>query len=381
MISTYQCILCKSPFLISVLYLKKSVTSECRSYELGLEVYRCSVCGLLQKLPVNEYRENVKNIYNRYKLHSIVENTDDQIKFVDGKVINRTNRVLKSVQEFLPVCGKALDFGTGNGAMVSALFGQGGWSIDAYDVCDDKKEKLISSGKIGNFYTCLDDVPDKRYDLVTMVHVLEHLLDPIELLVRIKVKMSKGGFLIVQVPDVNTNSFDLTVYDHVMHFTHVTLLSLVRQVFNQVMIINPTPLDGEITALCVNGSCHEDMNTLTGAIVDTNLPEVELRRFLENIPNIPVKIAIFGTAIAGTYLGGILSERIIYFLDEDPSKIGMTMNKIQIIHPAELANKVNLSDVLVILPFEGHREKLLRSKYPNLCFYSFENPCHECSGA
>lgn len=49
----------------------------------------------------------------------------------------------------------------------------------------------------------LAEVPDNTYDLVFMFHVLEHIDDPIGFLEEVKKKMKVGGYLIIEVPNVD----------------------------------------------------------------------------------------------------------------------------------------------------------------------------------
>src|SRR5688572_23960026 len=52
-------------------------------------------------------------------------------------------------------------------------------------------------------YSSVDDVEDGKYEVVTLFHVLEHLTDPIDTLKAIKMKMVKGGKIIIEIPHAN----------------------------------------------------------------------------------------------------------------------------------------------------------------------------------
>jgi len=52
-------------------------------------------------------------------------------------------------------------------------------------------------------FTTLDDLPDRSFDVCVSFHVIEHLPNPIEVLTKIKEKLSAGGTLVVEVPHAN----------------------------------------------------------------------------------------------------------------------------------------------------------------------------------
>ena len=51
--------------------------------------------------------------------------------------------------------------------------------------------------------TSLEDIDDMSFDVCVSFHVLEHLPDPVEVLSKIKKKLTSGGRLIVEVPHAN----------------------------------------------------------------------------------------------------------------------------------------------------------------------------------
>ena len=68
----------------------------------------------------------------------------------------------------------------------------------------------------------LDKVPDNYFDLFVCFHVLEHLPDPVDILLKIKKKMKKKSKLIFEVP--HANDFLLSTLES-EPFKEFTLLS------------------------------------------------------------------------------------------------------------------------------------------------------------
>lgn len=47
-------------------------------------------------------------------------------------------------------------------------------------------------------------IPSNLYDIVTMIHTLEHLENPKEVIRRINTLLSKNGKLIIEIPVINS---------------------------------------------------------------------------------------------------------------------------------------------------------------------------------
>jgi SAM-dependent methyltransferase len=61
----------------------------------------------------------------------------------------------------------------------------------------------FAQGKGITVLPAVSDVPDESFDLVVMFHVLEHLDDPIAYLKAVGKKLSHGGKIVIEVPNVN----------------------------------------------------------------------------------------------------------------------------------------------------------------------------------
>jgi SAM-dependent methyltransferase len=66
--------------------------------------------------------------------------------------------------------------------------------------------------------------PERRFDLVLLVHVLEHVNDPVSLLRQAGERLRNGGILYVDVPDVGAHAGIQDLHlAHCNHFSHHTL--------------------------------------------------------------------------------------------------------------------------------------------------------------
>lgn len=98
--------------------------------------------------------------------------------------------------------GKCLDVGCGDGYLISAiadkLKNETHVGVDVKDYRRFKPKNVrFAGGGIGKFKT------KEKFDTITMIHVLEHLKDPVSVIGKLYSILKKGGKLIVMVPNRN----------------------------------------------------------------------------------------------------------------------------------------------------------------------------------
>ncbi|MBV1922730.1 MAG: class I SAM-dependent methyltransferase [Flavobacteriaceae bacterium] len=100
---------------------------------------------------------------------------------------------------------KIIDVGCGNGAFAEVLKQKTNgevWGIEYMDnEAQDAKEKLhkVFSGRCEDY---IDELPDNYFDAIYFNDVLEHLVDPYDVLDKIKHKLSPEGVVISSIPNM-----------------------------------------------------------------------------------------------------------------------------------------------------------------------------------
>ena len=74
-------------------------------------------------------------------------------------------------------------------------------SVTGVELTTQYIQYAISKGL--NICESLEEIPVESCDLIFMFHVLEHIHDPIEFLKEVKKKLSPGGKVIIEVPNVD----------------------------------------------------------------------------------------------------------------------------------------------------------------------------------
>jgi 2-polyprenyl-3-methyl-5-hydroxy-6-metoxy-1,4-benzoquinol methylase len=107
--------------------------------------------------------------------------------------------------EFIPSSAKKiLDVGCGEGWFGEQLkkVGKEIWGIEI-----DRKSAFAGEGRlfrviVGDAVSAISDLPDKYFDCVVCNDVLEHLVDPYNFLLKMKLKLSPEGLIVASIPNV-----------------------------------------------------------------------------------------------------------------------------------------------------------------------------------
>ena len=140
--------------------------------------------------------------------------------------------------------GSLLDVGCGEGFTLKH-YADSGWQVQGIDFSKAGVEKqnleMMEYVDVGDIYETINRYQNenRRYDVVYLTNVLEHVLDPIELLKNLKSIVTRGGILVVTVPN---DGSDLQEYcfasskiserswivlpDHISYFTYESLQSI-----------------------------------------------------------------------------------------------------------------------------------------------------------
>jgi SAM-dependent methyltransferase len=231
----------------------------------------------------------------------------------------------------LPEQGRVLDYGCGNGALLRSFHElKPGWNISGADIGGHFKEEILSISEGAKFYNVANEKIDAKFDMISLLHCLEHLVDGRDILQDLSGKLSENGILFIQVPNAAVNPFDLLIYDHIFHFTPDTLSEkLKRAGFERVCILSSAD-EKEISMVAGPGVPDELLREGENQHADDGL---ELFRanisFLEkcekkflSLKSDNRKLGIFGTSIAGTWLSASCNGIHDFFVDEDVERTG-----------------------------------------------------------
>ena len=170
------------------------------------DVYECKTCGMFALNPQLSRIEAQKFYPDNYVCYS--EAIEDEKNFL--KRIDRlwgSKRRCRVVERKVNQRGKLLDIGSASGIFLGGMQ-KLGW--DCYGVETNLKAAKYAKERFGlKVYngTVTEALhPANFFDVVTLWDVLEHLVDPCEVLVEVDRILKPGGFLFISVP--NSSAWD-----------------------------------------------------------------------------------------------------------------------------------------------------------------------------
>jgi SAM-dependent methyltransferase len=121
----------------------------------------------------------------------------DQLKGYRDRIFRETiERIGEQVR-----CGRLLDVGCGCGFLLREAQARG-WAVTGLDPSRDSIDYLNAMlGSVGMVGTLEDFDPGERYDVITMINVLDHLIDPWEDVRRAAALLRHGGLLYLRLPN------------------------------------------------------------------------------------------------------------------------------------------------------------------------------------
>jgi SAM-dependent methyltransferase len=161
----------------------------------------------------------------------------------------RPDLLMSALEPYAPQLaspGRVLDFGCGDGKFLNRLKARG-WETYGIEPSTDAAFRK---------HRRLTEIPqDRSFDFVVLNHVLEHLLDPLDMLRRLAGAVRDGGILFVSTPRLDTLpqhrdlKYCLSGHRHVVSFSETCLRGLLaRAGFTTIARVDAGELDHAFTA-------------------------------------------------------------------------------------------------------------------------------------
>lgn len=332
----------------------QQVTSDCRPWRMGGLVAACRHCGLVQKPNTPSWRESASEIYAGYQIYYQSAGEEQSVfNQISGAAAPRSSRLVEAFisATSLRPSGRLLDVGCGNGAFLRAFStAMPGWRLTGSDINESYRSAVERIPGVEAFRTeAIQDIAD-RFDVITMIHCVEHISSPTVALAEMRRLLTDDGLLLIEVPDFTSNPFDLLIADHASHFSPTTLSQTIEGAGYHVAHVSTNWITKEISSIASrHGASPAPPQTVSNDASAPLRASVDwLARMLATADHATAsgqRTGIFGTSIAATWLAQHLDGRIAFFVDEDPARIGRSHLGQQIIAPPDIP-----ADSLVILP-------------------------------
>lgn len=225
---------------------------SCKDYLISdktFAIQSCNQCGFRMTNP----RPDASSIGEYYKSDAYISHNDNGGGLIDTVYKGVRSYTLRSklalINSLAKQPGKLLDVGCGTGSFLETCQ-VAGWTISGME--PDNDARRIASEKLKTpIAERLTDIPDNKYDVITLWHVLEHVADLESTITRFYQLLNDSGSLLIAVP--NSDSHDAktfgqywAAYDvprHLHHFTPTTIKPLFEQRGFTLVTQKPMPFD------------------------------------------------------------------------------------------------------------------------------------------
>lgn len=347
------------------------VTSDCRPATVACDLAVCPGCCLVQTVVGASWQQASEAAYAQYDIYAAAGGAEQQVASDNG--LRMRSEVLAArlaEMNLLPQAGRLIDLGCGNGAFLRAFSRWfPGWQLEGAETDARHAATLAAIPRFETLHGVDIASLPPGYAAAAMVHVLEHLDDPRSRLAQLRKKVSPGGFLFVEVPCWRKNPFALMISDHASHFTRETLARVVHGAGWDVATSSPDWVPKEISLVATNSAprAPDVMAPNYQAEHQALLSAVRwLAQTMEHARNVAASspsLGLFGSAIAATWLFQGMPDKVRFWVDEDPNRIGRSHLGLPIIAPDQVPRG---SDVFVgVSPILAHviQERLRNGRF------------------
>lgn len=326
--------------------INHTVSSDCKPLYLEKRIVSSDETGLIQTDMDETWFEEIGSVYSNYEIYKQSKGKEQATYSpLSGFGEARSSRIVNRLAEKfrLPSKGKALDYGCGNGGFLKVLSNQmEGWDLYGSEYDDKDEDQVRAIPGVRDFFVMQEPGGEEKFDLISLVHVLEHIPNPHDFVLRIKEILKPDGLLLIQLPYHVDNPFELSIYDHATHFTLNSIRNLLESCGIEIRILNSEWVSKEISIVGApsaektrTGNCgflEEDLRILGSRIDYLNA----FAHKAKEQHRTSKRNAIFGSSIAASWLYSHLEGQIDYFVDEDASRHGNTHLDVEIIPPESL---------------------------------------------
>lgn len=348
------------------------VTSDCKPFRDGGRLAVCSFCGVGQAIPDDQWFAEIEEIYAKYDIYYQSGGQEQHVfDKSTGSMRPRSDVLVERLDSMRDISrgGKLLDAGCGNGETLKRFAKLPQWELHGLDINDRNLPRLAAIPGFSRLHTCPPAEVSETFDLITLIHTLEHIPAPSDFLRDLRGKLRHGGLLFIQVPDASANAFDYVVADHLLHFSPEALACLLRRTgFGNItvftdwvakeisLLASAGKEDGETARSGGRGSKEISVGTQVAWLKDV----IEMGR---DLAATGTPFGLFGSSIASTWLWSKVSDHVTFFVEEDPSRIGRMHFGCPILSPDQVPDGATVFLPLARAVAEAIHSRLRNSRY------------------
>lgn len=222
----------------------------------SFSICKCSNCNLLFTNP----RPDQENIAQYYLSEDYISHEDKSSNITNllYKIVRKftIKRKVKWLNESSSSKGRLLDYGSGTGYFLRAAK-RNGWQVVGVEPNKKAASKAIKKNDLQIYEDKLKLENEKKFDVITLFHVLEHVHELKITIDFLLSKLKKRGSIFIAVP--NYDSYDSQIYQeqwaaldvprHLYHFTYQTMEVLAKEYQLKIKEVKPLVFDSYYVSL------------------------------------------------------------------------------------------------------------------------------------
>lgn len=204
---------------------QKKIFEKVTSFNIPLVYYQCSNCGLVHQTNpdvsnTSFYQESYRKVYQADEAP-----TTKDLLIQKQRAQDQAARLKRLGIKSAP---RILDIGASAGILLETLSSY--YSAYTLGVEPGNSYRQFALDKDINMVSSLQDLLDSKpelFDLITLMHVLEHLPNPVEILKTLRESLlTKNGYLLIEVPNFFAHdSYELA---HITCYTPHSLREMLK---------------------------------------------------------------------------------------------------------------------------------------------------------
>ena len=320
---------------------------------------RCKPCHLLFNHMAVDDVNRIDDIY-RSDQYFLSKTTDHLIFSKDDSSAEtpyslQAELICRLIRDNAP---SILDIGCFDGMLLTELSLRfSSPDLNGFDV-NEQIRSIFPKGD--NFHFWSNDLRKVRgkFDLICLSHSLQYIRDISFLMTQIKRLSKPETIIFVQAPDISKNPYASLYGDLYYYYTP----KIMKNIFSYFgfyfnIIDNQNWFSKEITGIAKSDPKNKSVKYRKDYQIYDCIQYLD--RIVEKVRNISYDgpLGILGTTINACFINYILCDKIQFFIDENPSKVGKSFQNKAVFHPHSLDEHAN-----IIIPY-GESSKVILQKF------------------